>query len=281
MQKLSPKAKSLALLGLLSAIFISVFEYPSIRIAWANHELSSKEIASTTGVTTAYPGLTPLEMMSSAVRIKVTVEYTKLKTKQREEESWAGSGVIYDKTSRSKGPVRSRILSANHVLQTPVIGSVEEQVVNFLGMKINLGKRRVDAVKMEIQTADGRICDLKPLALGYSNQHDTATAEADCDAGRVAELATAMPVMGERIFVAGYTLGVKLPMLTDGYVSGWMDGYLLTSAPAFSGNSGGPVYHDGKVIGLLVRGSPTYPHLTLTASLEECLRRIAETPPLD
>jgi S1-C subfamily serine protease len=144
-----------------------------------------------------------------------------------------------------------------------------------------MGKRRVDAVKIELQTADGRTCNVKVLTLGSTDQHDTATAEADCDAGRVAELATAMPVMGERIFVSGYSLGVTLPMLTEGYVSGMMDGYLLTSAAAYGGNSGGPVFHNGKVIGLLVRGSREYTNLTLTATLEECLRRIAETPPLE
>jgi S1-C subfamily serine protease len=288
MKKLLPRKrpllKSLALLGLLSAVFVSVFEYPNIRIAWTN--LSAKEIAPTAGITTAYPGLTPLEMMSSTVRIHVTIEYTKLADKkqpkeQHEKNSWAGSGVVYDKTDRSKGPVRSRILSANHVLQTPAVGSVEDETIEIFGMKMKLGKRRVDAVKFELQTADGRICNLKPLALASTDQHDTATAEADCDAGRVAKLATAMPVMGERVFVAGYSEGVKLPMLTDGFVSGWMDGYLLTSAPAYGGNSGGPVYHNGKVVGLLVRASREYPHLTLTASLEECLRRIAETPPLN
>lgn len=290
-QKLSRKKKSLlrplAVFGLLSLVFVSVFEFSNIQTAWANHKLAAKEIASTTGNVAAYPGLTPLELMSSAVRIHVTVEYTQIKNSKNKtvsvpsKQSWSGSGVVYDKTDRSKGSVRSRILSANHVLETPVIGSVEDMEVSFLGMKINLGQRRVDAVKFELQTADGRICNLKPLALGSSDQHDTATAEADCDAGRVAELASAMPVMGERVFVAGYSLGVKIPMLTDGYVSGWMDGYLLTSAPAYGGNSGGPVFHNGKVIGLLVRGSPAYPHLTLTASLEECLRRIAETPPLN
>ena len=230
-------------------------------------------------------GTTSLEMMASAVRLQVTIQYTRISEDNRvmeklDNESWSGSGVVYDKTSREDGPVRSRILSANHVLETPVVGTIEEEVVMFLGVEIPLGKRRVDAVKVELQTADGRVCNVKVLALGSSDQHDTATAEADCDAGRVAKLATSVPVMGEKVFISGYALGVKLPMLTEGYVSGWMDGYLLTSAAAFGGNSGGPAFHNGKVIGLLVRGSRDYPHLTLVVSLEDCLRRIAETPPL-
>ena len=248
----------------------------------------SNAVATTAAVTAAATenAVTPIRMMASAVRLRVTVNYTKFAETdnqsiiQPDKESWSGSGVVYDKTSPKDGPVRSRILSANHVLETPVVGKIEDNSVTFLGIEISLGKRRVDAVKVELQTADGRVCNVKVLALGSSDQHDTATAEADCDAGPVAELATAIPVMGEKVFISGYSQGVLLPMLTEGYVSGLMDGYILTSAPAYSGNSGGPVFYKGKVIGLLVRGSREYPNLTLVVGLEECLRRIQETPPL-
>jgi S1-C subfamily serine protease len=221
-------------------------------------------------------------MMASAVRIQVTIKSTIIYTDRNgdiheapaQNEGWMGSGVVYDKTDRSKGPVRSRILSANHVLETPAVGSVIGDPARLFGAK------RIESVDIKLQTADGRMCNVKVLALATSDTHDVATAEADCDAGRIAELGTAEPVMGQRVFICGFPLGVFLPMLTEGYVAGWMDGYLLTSAPAYGGNSGGPVFHDGKVVGLLVRGSREYPHLTLTVALEECLRRIAETPPL-
>ena len=86
------------------------------------------------------------------------------------------------------------------------------------------------------------------------------------------------PGMGEKVFVSGYPAGVTLPILTEGFVSGWSDGYVMTSAPAFSGNSGGPVFYKGKLIGLLVRTSTRYPHITLAASLQDCLKRIEESP---
>lgn len=235
----------------------------------------------------AYAATTPLEMMASTVRFQVTISYSRWTEENNQsmvlppsERVWAGSGVVYDKTSREGDSVRSRILSAAHVLTTPAVGTVEDDSVSFLGIPISKGMRRVEAVKVELQTADGRVCNVRVLALGTADQHDTATAEADCDAGRVAKLAGAVPVMGEKVFISGYSEGVTLPMLTEGYVSGWMDGYLLTSTAAYGGNSGGPVYHNGRVVGLLVRGSRAYPHLTLVASLEDCLRRIAETPPL-
>lgn len=223
-------------------------------------------------------------LMSSTVRIHVVVQQTRLATdttpESPEKEEWSGSGVVYDKTNGKQGPVRSRILSANHVLETPAIGSIKDDIVEFLGMSINAGRVRTDAVKVELQTADGRICDVKVLMLGSSDVHDVATAEADCDAGRVAEFATEVPSMGAKVSIAGYSHGVKLPLLTEGFVSGWMDGYLLTSAAAVSGNSGGPVFHNGKVIGILVRADRSYPHLSLAVSLEECAMRMLLTGPL-
>jgi S1-C subfamily serine protease len=279
--------KSLVLLSLAVAVFATVAEAPTNIPTYTKNTVATAAPSTVVLATKPVKPSDALTMMSSTVRLHVQVDYVKTGkdddggvVESRESEAWAGSGVVYDKTDRADGPVRSRILTANHVLETPAIGTEEDDVVEFLGITINMGKRRVEAVKIQLQTADGRTCNVKVLALGSTDQHDTATAEADCDAGRVAELASAMPVMGERVFVSGYSLGVKLPMLTEGYVSGMMDGYLLTSAAAYGGNSGGPVFHDGKVIGLLVRGSREYTNLTLTATLEECLRRIAETPPL-
>ena len=224
------------------------------------------------------------KLMSSSVRIHVLVSGTRLATSDTEatpfSKEWSGSGVVYEKTNGKQGPVRSRILSANHVLETPAIGSVEDDVLDLFGIQIPNGKVRTDSVKIDLQTADGRICDVQVLTLGANDLHDVAVAEADCDAGAVAELATETPSMGDKVFVVGYPQGVKLPILTDGFVSGWSNGFLLTSASAIGGNSGGPVFHNGKVVGLLVRASLSYSHHSLAVSLEECLMRIAQTPTL-
>jgi S1-C subfamily serine protease len=238
------------------------------------------------------PALTPLSMMDSTVQIHVDIKATMISGDEDEdagvsrsqetqiEDGWVGSGVVYDKTDGRLSGVRSRILSANHVLETPAVGSVEDIVINFLGIEIPLGKRRIDSVKITMSNSSGRVCSVKVLKLGDRETGDVATAEADCDAGRVARIGGAVPVAGEKVFVVGHPEGVPLAMVTEGYVAGWMDGYLLTSAPAWGGNSGGPVFYNGEVIGLLVRGSREYPHITLTVPLESVLRRIAETPPL-
>lgn len=223
-------------------------------------------------------------LMSSTVRIHVTVSAVKLAPDGTPDQpitkEWTGSGVVYEKTNGKQGQVRSRILSANHVLKAPEIGSIEEEVVDIMGLQLPNGKSRVDSVKFELQTADNRTCALQVLTLGGDDLHDVAVAEADCDAGEVAELALEAPTMGAKVFIVGYPQGVKLPILTEGFVSGWSNGYLLTSASATGGNSGGPVFFNGKVVGLLVRVGASYSHHTLAVPLEECLMRIAQTPAL-
>lgn len=275
---------SIILLGFATVLFAMTFQPADLRPTLDAGVVTMPTDLDVSLIKNKQVALSPVALMSSTVRIHVVVEQTRLATEKTpespEKEEWSGSGVVYEKTNGKQGPVRSRILSANHVLETPVIGSVKDDILEFLGMQINNGKIRTDSVKIELQTADGRICNVQVLALGSSDTRDVATAEADCDAGRVAELANEVPTMGAKVFVAGYSHGVKLPMLTEGFVSGWMDGYLLTSGAAVGGNSGGPVFHNGKVIGLLVRADRSYPHLSLAVTLEECMTRIAQTPPL-
>lgn len=229
------------------------------------------------------PELTQAQMMDSTVKVQVdmgvtvvinVVEDGKKTVKEWEDtDGWTGSGVVYDKNVGLTSQPESKILTANHVLEVPKVGSWEK--ITFFG--VELGKKRVNWIKTSILTRDGRTCQLETKKLGVSDHRDTATAVAFCDAGRVAKIASSVPAAGERVFVSGYPLGVDLPLVTSGTVSGWTDKYLMTSAPAYGGNSGGPVFYNGEVIGLLVRGSRDYPILTLVAPLRSVLDRIAET----
>ena len=227
----------------------------------------------------SFAATTVQEMMQTTVRVNVkiagtayildgdkTVEYPFL-------DGWSGSGVVYDKSTGAMGPVRSKILSANHVLEVPAVGSYEP--VTFWG--VELGRKRIEAVEITITTNDGRTCDLEVLVLGVDDHRDVATAEADCDAGRVARIALAVPARGDRIFISGHPLGVPKAMVTEGYVSDWWMKYLLVSAGAYGGNSGGPVFYNGEVIGLLVRGSPRYSNISLVTPLEQVWKRISQT----
>ena len=185
------------------------------------------------------------------------------------EAGWVGSGVVYDKSLGLTSPIKSKILTANHVLEAPKPGDV---------LQGPMGPVTIDAVLMTVRTRSGKTCELTPLVLASSDTEDVATGEADCDAGRVAEIASSVPAVGERVVVTGHPQGVFPSIITEGFVSGWMNGYLMISAGAFGGNSGGPVWHDGKVIGLLVRGSVRYHHISLVVPLKSVHERIAETP---
>lgn len=215
------------------------------------------------------------DLMQSTVQIHVDIAATALLEADGGiqevpiEQSWVGSGVVYAKTSGLLAPVKSKILSAHHVLDVPPAGAI---------VAGPFGPVRIDAVLMTIRTRAGLGCNLTPVALGDYETGDVATAIADCDAGRVAEIADAMPAPGSKVTVTGHPLGVPLAIVTEGYVSGWMDGFYLISAPAFGGNSGGPVWYNGKVIGLLVRGAPRYPLISLVTPLAAVLERISQTP---
>jgi S1-C subfamily serine protease len=251
---------------------------------------SSEPLTTVEVIEPAKPADSALAMMDTTVQVHVDIKATMFReneetgqTETKEiDDGWVGSGVVYENDGKT-----SKILSANHVLETPAVGSVEDVKINFLGMELNLGKKRIDSVKITVTTNQGRTCNVKPLVLGVSDYRDVATAEVDCDAGRVAKIGHATPAQGEKVFVSGHPLGVPLPMVTEGYVSGiWnladdeedLGKFLLVSAGAYGGNSGGPVFHNGEVIGLLVRGSRAYPNISLVTPLEQVLLRLADTP---
>jgi S1-C subfamily serine protease len=214
--------------------------------------------------------------MMVTVRLQIENEETKVtETKEyaHQQDGWVGSGVVYDKDSSNTQHPQSMILSANHVLDVPKVGEVLPY--EFFGVPI--GEKIIESVRVYLTTQDQRTCNVKVLVRGKSDTRDTATGVADCDAGRVAQFATRAPAVGEKIFISGHPDGVPLAIVTEGYVSGWAEGYLWASAPIFGGNSGGPVFYDGKVIGLAVRGFD-YPNISIITPLSEIQKRIAQTP---
>lgn len=229
---------------------------------------------------TPAPSSTALAMMDSTVEIHVVIEATIIDkdgkpSDEKTSDGWTGSGVVYANNGKA-----SLILSANHVLETPAVGSTEEITRSFLGFEVNAGSRRIDSVKITATNASGLECNVRVLRLGVSDTRDVATGRVDCDIGRPAQIASSTPSRGQKVYVSGHSLGVPVPMVTEGYVSGWMMGYLLISAPAAPGNSGGPVFYNGQVFGLLVRGSTRYANISLLVPLEQLLLRIGDTPGL-
>lgn len=206
-------------------------------------------------------------MLDSTVQIEVRISATihSPTGDQQVESGWLGSGVVYGKTDGFTGPVESDILSAHHVMDVPAVNS---------DVLTEIGLAHIDAVLMVVRTNTGRTCELTPKVLGNYETGDVATGVAHCDAGRVALIATRSAPRGAKVIVTGHPLGVWPAMTTEGYVAGWNHGFLMLSCPAFHGNSGGPIWYNGEVIGLLVRGSEEYTSLTLGTPLQAIVDRI-------
>lgn len=98
------------------------------------------------------------------------------------------------------------------------------------------------------------------------------------------------PLAGDRIFTIGSPSGT-FPTKTDGYVAGHdllgmvpagkepsaaaVKTLLVTSVPAFSGNSGGPLYNERhEVVGMISATHKRYPHLSISIHYETILKHL-------
>lgn len=214
------------------------------------------------------------DMIDQTVRVEATLSViepplvSKLKQLLGEQDDGQDvytstcSGFVAAKSDGLFRKPRTLIVSANHCLN---VGP---------GTTLPDGSL-VTSVIFTVKDSAGRECGLTPILLGGNKQDDVATAVADCDVGRVARLAPAVPQRQEEVYISGHPMGVYPGVITNGFYAGWYDGYMLTSAPAWGGNSGGPVYNtDGEVVGVLSRKSGDYTHLTMAAPLGEIKKRI-------
>lgn len=233
------------------------------------------------------------DMMESTVLLEITVneivlekdpkskDSSRLIEKPRKKE-WSGTGFVYSKTDGKAGPVRSRILTASHVVKTPKAGSKYKNELTFFGMKTGVFEDvKIDSVSIIAKTHDGGQCSVKVLQEGPGElpwPKDVATAEVNCDAGRVAQIAKQLPPRGSKVLVIGHPMGLDEIIVTEGYTGIWTtDGMLSLSAPIMGGNSGGPVFHNGQVIGMATRVIAQYHHASLSVPLEELHKAIAAT----
>lgn len=176
--------------------------------------------------------------------------------------SWSGSGVVVGVDGRSKG--ESLIMTARHVVH------VEEDMI-VMGENVPALFHPYD-VRFIVQRLDGSTCEAAPLH--ESERYDLGSMVTDCIAGDVAHLASSYPEVGDEVVVLGAPLGfhprdVFLP--NSGVYAGFDDGFfpdMIFSIPAVGGYSGSPIFHNGKVVSILVAGAIRYEHLTLGVSLD-------------
>lgn len=207
-------------------------------------------------------------MMASTVQINVHIAMTAIVNGEEiplDPTGWSGSGVVYAQNGGIISERHSMVLSANHVLDAPHPGDM---------VPFALGVLRVDAVLITARSADNKTCELKAVALGEDTERDVAVGEAQCELAPAAPIAKHIPPMGAKLYVVGHPLGVPNVMVTEGFFSGWYHKYMIASAPITHGNSGGPVFYDGEIVGLAVRGTD-YPNLAIIAPLEQILERVA------
>jgi len=99
-------------------------------------------------------------------------------------------------------------------------------------------------------------------------------------------LAEETPTMGERVYTIGAP-GGTFPTKTDGYVVGHdLLGFdpddssepklrLITSVPAYHGNSGGPVYNNQhQVVGMISATHTRYPHSSISIHVEAIVKHL-------
>lgn len=210
------------------------------------------------------------QMMDTVVQIHVEIALTAIVAGQEiplDSLGWTGSGVIYATQGGIVSPAHSMVLTANHVLEAPEVGYTEE---------FPLGVIRVDAILITVTSNDGKTCELEPKALGVNDHRDVAIGEAQCHLGPSAPIATSVPPIGAKVFIVGHPLGFPNTMVTEGYFSGWWQNYMVSSAPIVGGNSGGPVFYNGEIVGLAVRGTDAYHNLSIIAPLGQIIERVGE-----
>lgn len=123
----------------------------------------------------------------------------------------------------------------------------------------------VGAINVAFDYTGKVLCRATPVKV--DEDEDVALLRTHCDLPVRAPIGTSEPVMGTRATVTGYPLGVNFPVKTDGYLTtavktqGLSYNKQVLSAPTVGGNSGGPVWVNGEVVGIVSVGAEIYHHI--------------------
>lgn len=115
---------------------------------------------------------------------------------------------------------------------------------------------KVVGVKVTVKSLSGRVC---PAEVIYNDEPtDLALLYVFCVAGEPATIRFEPPSVGNLVYVVGAPKGWHpdgIFAATEGRVLGWEDGgAVVSSTVVMPGNSGGGLFYDGQLIGIVVRG---------------------------
>lgn len=163
----------------------------------------------------------------------------------------SGSGIIIDSNE-----TESWALTAGHVCYP----GVEDPFITALGLWVLLGVSINGDGEFADVIAIDQVSDICVLKLPIGNLP-------------VVELANAMPVIGQKVFLGAYPLGVyqvgHVPFF-EGYYAGIINDKASYTIPVTNGSSGGGVINsNGQVIGIISMAINGFENITLTAKLQD------------
>jgi hypothetical protein len=158
----------------------------------------------------------------------------------------------------------SLVLTAGHVCD------VEQEMMSPFGML------KLSESSMSIITFRGTRLEAFPLVSSMSP--DVCVLYVKGIAGPIVEIATELPPLGSAVMNAACPLGFKGDKtlhvstgLYEGVLVEEVNKYVMSSVPIAPGSSGSALVYEGKIIGVIVMGTPRFQHLAISIHLEDVI----------
>lgn len=129
---------------------------------------------------------------------------------------------------------------------------------------------RMDSWMMIALDVNGDVRPIKVLAL--DNKTDVCVFKMPYASAGVVPLAKRMPLIGERVYLGAFPLGVYEPghvPFFEGFYAGVLNGHDSFTIPVAPGSSGGGIVNNrGELIGVVSMAIQGFENITLTANIE-------------
>ena len=146
-------------------------------------------------------------------------------------------------------------VTAAHVCYPDVMDPVVSRLESWLTLSID---------------EEGNVSPIQVLALDLKN--DVCIFKSSYKVPGVVPLAEEMPLIGEKVYLGAYPLGVYEPGHTpffEGYYAGILSGMDSFTIPVAPGSSGGGIVNQrGELVGIVSMAIQGFENITLTANIE-------------